>query len=98
MAVFIHIWILLASFPSLTSRFLFFFAHSALEPPVRLEKARGGRGRGGSRRGGDRGGQLDPTQEGRAGRLRRRGRGGEHHGHDDEIPARPAARHAEEVA
>lgn len=66
-------------------------------PPVRLEKARGGRGGGRRRRRGAGGRQPDPAQEGRTGRLRRRRRGGEHHGHGDEIPSRSSARHAEEV-
>lgn len=68
-----------------------------LQPPVWPEEARRGRGRG-SRGGGGAGGwQLDPTQKGRSNGLRGRGGRGEHHGHSDEIPARSAAGHAEEV-
>lgn len=67
-------------------------------PPVRVEKTRGGRSRGGSCCGGACRGQLDPTQESCADWMWRWRGGGEHHGYSDEVPARPTARHAEEIA
>lgn len=64
---------------------------------VRHKEARGG---GSGRGGGDGAGvrrQYDPSKESRTVRLRRRGRGGKHHGHDDEVSTRTTAGHAEEV-